>query len=97
MSDRHKGGRGNKQPYRKCAVCGAEGTRNAKFTGTQFDMPSWLVGCTTVSLCGPLIRADQGLLWGCSGLQNRGEQEENKTFRKFRGNRAEGGGRDAHL
>ena len=28
-----------------------------------------------VSLCLPLIRADQGLLWGSSGLQNRGERE----------------------
>ena len=33
------------------------------------------LGDLRVSQCVPLIRADQGLLWGISGLQNRGERE----------------------
>ena len=54
--------------------------------------PIMCMGDLRVSHCVPFIRADQGLLWGSSALQNRGERE---SFTDLRGNQAEEGGGDA--
>ena len=45
-----------------------------------------------VSLCAPLIRADQGLLWGSSGLENKGKQGRCTDVRFLGGSRREGEG-----
>ena len=45
-----------------------------------------------VSLCLPLIRADQGLLWGSPGLEDKGKQGRCTDVRFLGGSRREGEG-----
>ena len=78
---------------------GASGHSTHKCPGSRGGAEGWSInhaclGDLRVSHCVPFIRADQELLWGSSGLQNRGERE---GFTDLRGNREEGGGVDADL
>ena len=50
------------------------------------------LGDLRVSHCVPLIRADQGLLWGSFGLQNKGKQGRCTDVRFLGGSRPEGEG-----
>ena len=50
------------------------------------------MGHLRVSHCVSLIRADQGLLWGSPGLENKGKQGRCTDVRFLGGSRREGEG-----
>ena len=50
------------------------------------------LGGLRVSLCGPLIKADQGPLCGSSGLENKGKQGQCTDVRVLGGSRRKGEG-----
>ena len=60
--------------------------------GLSTNTVTSVLGDLRVSHCVPFIRADQGTLWGSSGLQNKGKQGRCTDVRFLGGSRREGEG-----